>query len=286
MIIIDSNYICQRARYTVGELDSDEAGIIFGFLKDILKIGHHFKSNNIIFTWDSIRSKRRDIFSGYKSKRREKTEEEKHDDKIAYLQFGIIRTYVLKYIGFRNNFVKTGYEADDIIAKLVMNWASTKKKLIDKDKPIVVSTDNDLYQLLGFCHLFNPQKKTLYTENDFEIEFGIKPIMWRDVKAIAGCSTDSVPGVKGIGYKTAVKFLTGDLSVDSKAVQKIAKEFEKVYERNKKLVYLPFDDNLDFVIRNNEFNFDNFIDLCDEYNFRSFTRSEYLNKWKEFFNGF
>ncbi|GAH00618.1 unnamed protein product, partial [marine sediment metagenome] len=67
------------------------------------------------------------------------------------------------------------------------------------------------------------------------------PREWKLVKALAGCSTDGIPGVKGVGEKTAIKYLTSQLKETTKACQAIiSKEGIKIFKRNLKLVALPF----------------------------------------------
>ena len=61
------------------------------------------------------------------------------------------------------------------------------------------------------------------------------------MKALAGCSTDSVPGIKGVGEKTAIKYLKNELKESSKIYQRIiSKEGWNIYKRNIELVKLPF----------------------------------------------
>jgi len=93
----------------------------------------------------------------------------------------------------------------------------------------------------GRVSMWNPQKKQAITAESFGREWGIDPTMWADVKAIAGCSTDNVQGVKGVGEKTAVKFLTGGLGPDTKAFDRITSiDGNDVWERNLHLTRLPF----------------------------------------------
>ena len=70
-------------------------------------------------------------------------------------------------------------------------------------------------------------------------EYGIRPNNWNAVKAIAGCSSDNIPGVKGIGEKTAIKFINGALKQTSKAYIAI-NEHIGLRLKNNQLVTLPF----------------------------------------------
>jgi len=81
--------------------------------------------------------------------------------------------------------------------------------------------------------------KMMLTEAWLIGEYGIAPSQWADVKAIAGCSSDGVEGVRGVGEKTAAKFLRGNLKPASKAHQAIVAG-NNVWRRNLPLVRLPF----------------------------------------------
>jgi 5'-3' exonuclease len=96
-----------------------------------------------------------------------------------------------------------GYEADDIIA----HNAILPTLFPNDDKVYIASSDTDLYQILLkhnrilLCH-----KKGLYGYKEFKAEFGLEPSQWARVLAIAG-SHNGVPGIKGIGLKTAAKLV-------------------------------------------------------------------------------
>jgi 5'-3' exonuclease len=126
MILIDSNSICHAAKHSMGDLSYEErkVGVIFGFLLQLLSLSKLLKSNRFVFIWDSRKSLREQIFPDYKYKRKnkEKTKEEKEMDDIAYAQFNILRTEIIPALGFQNNFMFDGYEADDLIAKICFKY--------------------------------------------------------------------------------------------------------------------------------------------------------------------
>ena len=180
-VIIDCNYICHMAKHSMGELSFEElhSGVIFGFLRQMLSLINTFKTNDFIFVWDSRESKRKVLFPTYKANRHyEKTEEEKELDAIAYKQFDILRTEVIPKIGFVNNFMMKGYEADDVIAGIVFR---------NKENFVIVSSDNDLLQLLNNrVRIYSIKNKSYYTEEMMLKEYNISPDKWAEVKAIAG----------------------------------------------------------------------------------------------------
>ncbi|MFH1547636.1 MAG: hypothetical protein ABIC57_04060, partial [bacterium] len=75
---------------------------------------------------------------------------------------------------------------------------------------------NDLFQLLDYCTLYNISTKTLTTKEEFERNYSISSRKWHLVKTIAGCSSDNVSGAKGVGEKTAIKYLNNELKAGVK----------------------------------------------------------------------
>jgi DNA polymerase I len=281
MIIIDSNYLGYVNRYGLSQgltYLGNETEIIFGFMKHILQLAMHFKTKDFVFCWDSRESLRKKVFPTYKGSRRkdDRSEDEKIKDIIAFKQFDLLREKVLLDIGFKNVFIKSGYESDDIIAMIVMTNNS--------DHKIVVSSDNDLFQLLSFCSIYNIVKKSITTKTEFVRNFNIEPNMWVDVKALAGCSTDDVPGIDGVGTKTAIKYLINELK-HGKIYDKIkSDEGKEIVERNLKLVKLPFDGLKQFLISKDVLYVDDFIAVCEQYGFLSFLKDDALGKWVKAFD--
>lgn len=284
-LIIDSNNLSHIAKHAMRGLSYEErdTGVIFGFLNALLQLHKRFDyDTRFLFTWDSRKSFRKEDFSEYKSRRKkdreEKSGEEKEYDESARKQMTILRKYVLPTMGFRNNYQFQGYESDDIMALLA-------NKL---DSGILVTTDRDLYQCLGIADLFNPITKKLLTATQFKKEWGIDSYMWAEVLAIAGCDTDEIPGVEGVGVKTAIKYLKGELRGDSVIARRI-RESSKLIARNERLVKLPYnpewrDDIVvefgeHFELGVDEFDIDTTERLFGEYGFKSFLREPMRDQW-------
>src|ERR1700722_6320763 len=190
---MDSPYLAHQAQYTVGFVDN---GVFF----------------------DSYKSKRFELYPNYKKDRIEKwanaTQEEKLDREEYQQQLWMIMK-VLPKLGYKNIFHQSGYEADDVIASICRNLSSN-------DRAVIVSSDKDLYQLLSKRVSMQKAKGEMYTEKDLSKDyFGLEQEQWHVVKAIAGCETDSIEGVKGIGDILAAKFLRGLVKEGSKTYQKI-----------------------------------------------------------------
>ena len=240
-LILDCNFLCHRLKHAMGGLSHDggPTGIIYGFLKSIPMYQEMFDTQYIIFCWDSKSSKRQEIFPKYKLnrliRRKEMDEEELNFETEFRYQMKMLRLKYLPMIGFKNIFCRKGYEADDLIASFCLSISG-------KNDIVIITSDQDLYQCLAInIFIYDPNKRKRMTLQGLYKQYGIKPYEWKMMKALAGCSTDNVPGVKGIGEKTAIKYLTGELSDISKAFQKINSEIGwKIYKRNLKLISLPF----------------------------------------------
>ena len=237
IIVLDCNYICYVNKFALSQgltYRGNPTEIIFGFLRHINELSRQFQSNKFIFCWDSHKSIRKEIYPKYKiSRSLNKSEEDIVNDKIAYVQFNELKNYVLPKMGFENIFYKDQYESDDIIASIVKNNKIKGKRYV------VVSNDSDLYQLLDDCKMYNISKKCLITKEIFIREYNIEPKRWHLVKAIAGCSTDNVDGVVGVGEKSSIKYLNGELKTGKKA--RDIENANDIFHRNLKLVTLPFD---------------------------------------------
>lgn len=277
IILIDSNHLCYFHSFR-GPLtyNNRPVGIIFGFMQSLLSLAKKFETSRFVFAWDSHRSLRKVWYPAYKENRRT-PEEEKVMEKEVFPQFMELRTKVLPQFGFRNVFMRTGYEADDIIASICK---------YNKDEEIaIVSTDNDLYQCLSPLHfMYGINKKVIYDRVNFVKEWGIEPEQWAEVKSIAGCPGDNVPGIDGIGNKMAIKYLKDELSPKTKTFQKIEEgKLKGVVTDTKIQVELPFPGLGRFCVEDTEiFEAKDFLSICDEYGFRSFIAQESI--WQDYFN--
>ena len=142
--VFDCNYVCHKARFTVGSLShkGQPTGVIYGFLSQVLNVAESFNSSDLLFTWDSKKSFRKQVFPGYKKTRKKNlSEQERKELYEAYEQMEIIYENILPAIGFNNNYKQVGIEGDDIMAELVLN---PKNKV---HRFNLIASDQDLYQL-------------------------------------------------------------------------------------------------------------------------------------------
>ncbi len=275
--LIDCNSICHRVWFSMGDLSHNEkrVGVIFGFLRQILSIAKRLNTNKFIFCWDSRSRKRIALYPTYKANRtKERTAEEETDADVAYAQFTTLRKEILPEIGFLNNFYAEGYESDDIIARITND---------NGNKFVIVSTDSDLYHLLtDKVSMLTDNKKPLYTEDQFIKDYQITPRQWPMVKAMAGCSSDNVQGVKGVGDKTAIKYLLNELPSTSKTFREITNGVKQI-QLNLKLVRLPFNGIKSFTLSEDDLSIDSFLKVCNQYGFQSMTSREGLIPWRTTF---
>jgi len=276
-LILDCNNLCYMSFYTVGDLgiEGQKTGVMFGFLMKILKLAESNKTNELIFCWDSRKHFRRSLQSDYK--KRDKTKIVGIEG--AFEQFSLLRTQVLPDMGFRNVFRQVGFESDDLMAKIVYDYP--------KEDCVIVSTDQDMYQLLEFCDIYNPRTKKLVREADFVKQWGIGSSRWAEVKGLAGCKGDNVNGVQGVAEKTAIKFLKHELKEGSAAYKRItSEEGRKQTELSLKLVTLPYAERKmkQLKLKKDRLTRDKFIDVFDKYQFITFLEEKFLAKWQKAFD--
>lgn len=267
-LIIDADYICHRAHYSMGDLSWKGAaiGVVYGFLQTIVQLEERFDTDKIAFCFDSRYSKRKEIYPAYKANRKKGlTEKEQKFEREFRRQVIKLRKEYLPEIGFRNVFMQGKREADDIIAALC----------VDPDRQsnrIIVTADEDLFQCItGHVSVYNPQKRILMTLQKFWNIYQIKPYQWSLVKAIAGCSSDNIPGVSGVGEKTALQYIRGTLKPRSKAINKIveAQEVGEPFETYLKLVKLPLEGTIVPTLQSNTINMQKWRHLCKKLGFES-----------------
>lgn len=238
-LVLDTSYLAYRAYHAIGtKLRFGEIGttVIYGVLREVLQLQERFNTHRVAWCFDAGRPKRLDLLPTYKSSRRQNksTEDKKRADEVR-AQVLAIKTDYAQALGYRNVLWADGYEADDIIASVVKNNTDAEF--------VIVSSDHDMFQLLGrnTC-IWNPSKQAIYSESDFRREWGLHPWQWCGVKQIAGCSSDDIPGVAGVGEKTAAKYLQGGSALKPTSVAfKRIEENKKLVIRNKPLVSIPFD---------------------------------------------
>ena len=251
--LIDGSGYIFRAYYALPPLtrksDGLPTGAVSGFCSMLFKLLEDSKSKenkqkptHFAVIFDSARKTfRNEIYSDYKANRSEAP------DDLAP-QFEYIRKSVLAFNLPSVDLIN--YEADDLIATYV-------DQILKKGaKVTIVSSDKDLMQLFRKdVRIFDPMKNKFISEEDVKVKFGVDPSKVIDVQALAGDSSDNVPGVPGIGVKTAAELINkyGNLDKLLKSAHEIKqnKRRETLIENkdkaliSKKLVTLKHDAPVD-----------------------------------------
>lgn len=221
LILIDGNYLANRAFHSVGHLTHNDAptGVPFGMFVEAALLVERFKCDRLVWCFDKGRSVRETVLPSYKCSRKPDPNGDpvKYAERIAVHKAVVdMATRVLPMVGYKSIWYHNHYEADDIIAAYCKEMAGA----VDI---VIVSADKDLYQLLGIegVSMYNPQTKAVIDEDSFRQKWGIEPSMWGVVKAITGCDTDDVPGVKGVAEITAIKWLQGTLKTTAQTYKAI-----------------------------------------------------------------
>ena len=203
--LIDGSGYIFRAYYALPPLsrksDGLPTGAVSGFCSMLFKLLEDARADNsnekpthfaVIF--DSARKNfRNEIYKDYKANRSEAPED--LAPQFEYIRKSV-KAFNLPSIELEN------YEADDLIA--------TYSKQISKlgAKVTVISSDKDLMQLVSKdIRLYDPMKSKVIGEKEVFEKFGVKPNQVIDVQSLAGDSSDNIPGVPGIGVKTAAELI-------------------------------------------------------------------------------
>ncbi|XOB60650.1 DNA polymerase I [Campylobacterota bacterium DY0563] len=192
--IIDTFGFLFRSYFALPPLKSKSGfptGLLTGFMNFVSNIGKDFQTDYLVFALDAKGNTfRNEIFDQYKAHRPDVPE-----DLLKQLPVAI---EWIEKMGFQTA-MKTGFEADDIIASIAHDAR-------EKDLEVrIVSHDKDLYQLIddNKIYLFDPIKKSIVNEDKCFEKYGVRPSQFIDYQSLLGDSADNVPGVKGVGAKTA-----------------------------------------------------------------------------------
>lgn len=192
--VIDTFGFLFRSYFALPPLRSREGfptGLLTGFINFISNIGKDFQTDYIVFALDAKGNTfRNELYDGYKAHRPDVPE-----DLLKQLPIAISW---IEQMGFKTA-IRTGFEADDIVASIAHD---AKLKGLEVR---IVSHDKDLYQLIDddTIYLFDPTKKVIINEEKCFEKYGVHPSQFTDYQSLLGDSADNIPGVKGIGAKTA-----------------------------------------------------------------------------------
>ena len=252
LLLIDGHAMAYRSFYALPELsgpDGTPTNAILGFFNMILKIMDDWNPSEVIVVFDAkAPTFRHKSYEDYKKGRKPTPEEFK-------VQLPILQD-MLRSFGTRVE-IKEGVEADDVIASIALESSEKGRHVV------ALSSDKDLMQILRpGIKLVRPlvgiSKFKVYDDESFLQEFGFAPSNMADYLALLGDKIDNIPGVPGIGKKTAADLISkygtleeimanlNDLKASVK--RKMEESFDQALE-SRKLIYLKTDVPLEDLLR-------------------------------------
>lgn len=230
LVLIDGNSIAYRAFFALPLLNNDKGvytNAVYGFTTMLLKVIEEEKPTHMLVAFDAGKSTfRHETYDQYKGAR-QKTPPELSE------QFSLIRELLDAFNIARYEI--ENYEADDIIGTL-------SKKMPENEWEIKIYTgDKDLLQLISPNVKVALTRKGItnvdtYDEKALEEKYGLKPKQIIDMKGLMGDTSDNIPGVPGVGEKTAIKLLKEFHTLENvlESIEKVSgKKLKERLEENK-----------------------------------------------------
>jgi len=245
--LVDGSSYIFRAYYAIGHLSNSEGvptGAVFGVANMILKLASDLKPAYLAWLRDSkTPTFRKDIYPEYKANRPPPPEDLARQFPIVHR---LVDSFGISVLGC------DGFEADDVAATIAL--AGVKKGF----RVVIISGDKDLMQLVkdDSILMFDTLRNVIFDENAVRKKFGVEPRLLGDLLALTGDTSDNIPGVDGIGPKTAAKLIHeyGDLAgvldaATSIKAKKLKANLEKQADRarlSRRLVELRKDVPVEF----------------------------------------
>src|SRR4249920_590369 len=209
LFLVDGNNLAYRAYFALPEeLATSEGfatGALLGFTNMLFKLLSDYRPKGVAVAWDTRPVHRAGISAEYKEGRRPMPD-------LLREQFPHFRP-IVEAFGYRNLEFE-GWEADDVIATLATRADA------EGLKTCVVSTDRDAFQLCSenICLMMTPRgvaDVNVYTPERVEARYGVEPAQVPDFIGLKGDTSDNIPGVPGIGDKTAGQLIAQYGSLES-----------------------------------------------------------------------
>ncbi len=281
IFLVDGNAYIHRAYHALPPLTTSKhlsINAVYGFTRMILKLIKNYNPKYLGICFDSSKPTfRHKMFPEYKATRKKIDEELK-------VQFPLVNEMVLS--ANISQLVLDGYEADDIISALANKFADSNYKII------IISADKDILQIVDKnIIVYNEPKDILFDEKKVVEKYGFKPSLLPDYFALLGDKIDNIPGVDGVGEKTAEKLIRqyGDLNniyseintIEEKLRKRLILGKESAFKSKELVSLLKKINELDnYVISNLELNFnqDKLIKFLSKYEMQSIINELYKIK--------
>lgn len=293
LVIIDGNNQLHRAYHKQKGLrspDGRESGAIYGFSTILASYMKKYRPTACICIFDGGRSKHRlNILPDYKGGRVQNLD---FDKESFYEQ----RDDILELLKALNIYTihKRGEEADDYM------YLISKKYNKQFENIIIISNDKDFHQLISNrVSIFSPKDNRLLTKFNYESTKGYKPRQVVDYLILDGDKSDNIPGYKGFGEKTIMKFLDKHKSIkdylsSDEQFGKLDKDvLTELYWRNKALIDIRFFikkfgielEDGDIIEPKGYIDYATISELSDKYGIKTFFKSEFVNAFKKIQSG-
>ena len=272
IILVDGNNLLFRSYYATsysGVIMRNSKGFptngLYGFINMMNKIIEEEKPSYIMVAFDKGKTFRHDKYDSYKAGRKEMP-----DDLRS--QFPKAKE-VLDALGIKH-FEIDNYEADDIIGTLA-------KRVDEEDEFIatIISSDKDLLQLISDevdVKLLKTKGSIRFNREAFKETYKVEPINMIDLKALMGDMSDHIPGVRGIGEKTAINLLEKYKTLDNlyNHLDELTPKTREKLESDKENAYMSYD--LATIYRDVDIPFS-----LEDCKYKGFNRKEYIELLEE-----
>ncbi|MBP8116392.1 MAG: DNA polymerase I [Nitrospira sp.] len=198
LYLIDGSAYIYRAFFALPPLANSkglQTNAVYGFTTMLLKVLRDHRPDYVAVVFDEKGpTHRHEAFKDYKAQRPPMPQG--MSAQIPYIH-RVVEALSLPVIR------QAGYEADDLIGTLA------RKGEVEGLDVVIVTSDKDMFQLLTpKTRIFDPVKDKWFGEADSQVRFGVEPARVVEIMGLMGDTSDNIPGVKGIGEKTAVKLIT------------------------------------------------------------------------------
>lgn len=288
VLLVDGNNLLHRVYHQYKSMRSEDgklSSMVFGFPYVLNSQINLHRPNKVCVVFDGGRSKRRlEILPNYKN--REKKDDFDYENFISQKETVM---QLLKYLGI-DVYTYPKEEADDVIGILARKYGRSSQV-------VIVSADKDFNQLINKnVSVWNPHKKERITHLNCKKLTGYEPEQCVDYLSLLGDTSDKIPGYKGIGEKTAIKFLEYAGSIQNYLDDKTLKfridrqVLADLYIINKELIDIKY-----FVTKNKlklknvnitkgEYNQKEVRYICADHSITKIQKPEVLNTFKKLYD--
>lgn len=201
MLVVDGNNLAHRCKYAYSLSNGGvDVSVTYGFLKVLHSMMKKYSPLSVVVCWDGgIPEFRRKALPCYKANRKRDWDAAEYEDFIRQLTELETILPTMGVVSVR----RIGTEADDLMYHI--------SKIVDyNEETIIVSSDKDMFQTLRFenVKVYNPSREVLYDRKMIEDATGVDILYYVDWRSIQGDSSDNIPGIPGVGEKTATKLFS------------------------------------------------------------------------------